>query len=267
MGNLGVWEMATCRCVAVVLAAAVFITGSCVEEAEGGLEKQIFDSIAPLLNESEGQGELVEGADPSENTALLTALSDINKKLSNAKPQEASGVLNKHFTKELWSKWGDHVKAKELDNDTAEGILNSYLCAKLKEPKMLVAVINWVRGTSKKMRQAEEAEGSEDAKESAKAEDAKKAIQKAKKEDDEKEEAEKVETAEKEKADDEKAEKKEAKEEKMDAEKDAKDAKKEAKEDAKDAKKEAEEAKKEAKEEAEEAKKEAKKEVEEVKAK
>merc|ERR1711934_144600 len=148
-------EMASIRCVAVVLAAAVFITGSCVEEAEGSLEKQIFDSIAPLLNESEGQGELGESADPSENTALLTALSEINKKLINAKPQEASGVLNKHFTKELWSKWGDHVKAKELDNDTAEGILNSYLCAKLKKPKML--------------RQAEEAEGSEDAKESAKA--------------------------------------------------------------------------------------------------
>merc|ERR1711907_343905 len=203
-------EMATRHlCVAVVLAACVFITGSCVEEAEDGLEKQIFDSIAPLLSDSD-HGDLGESVeeDPSDGQeTIVEKLGAINKLLRKAKPQEASAVLQKHFTKGLWKQWGKHVKAKELDTDTAEGILNSYLCSKLKNPKMLVSVINWVRGNKHLINSAEDSEGDRDGEKETAAQQAAGQVQQAKKDDERKEKAEQLETAAKEAKKDAKAEK------------------------------------------------------------
>merc|ERR1711934_425141 len=204
-------EMATRHlCVAVVLAACVFITGSCVEEAEDGLEKQIFDSIAPLLSDSDGHGDLGESVeeDPSDGQeTIVEKLGAINKLLRKAKPQEASAVLQKHFTKGLWKQWGKHVKAKELDTDTAEGILNSYLCSKLKNPKMLVSVINWVRGNKHLINSAEDSEGDRDGEKETAAQQAAGQVQQAKKDDERKEKAEQLETAAKEAKKDAKADK------------------------------------------------------------
>merc|ERR1711907_84889 len=201
MGTITISEMATRHlCVAVVLAACVFITGSCVEEAEDGLEKQIFDSIAPLLSDSD-HGDLGESVeeDPSDGQeTIVEKLGAINKLLRKAKPQEASAVLQKHFTKGLWKQWGKHVKAKELDTDTAEGILNSYLCSKLKNPKMLVSVINWVRGNKHLIKSAEDSEGDRDGEKETAAQQAARQVQQAKKDDKRKEKAEQLETAAKE---------------------------------------------------------------------
>merc|ERR1712166_33118 len=118
----------------VALLAMMCISSSgAVEELQDQTEEMVMSNIATLSGES-------KSSDPMEQQ-----FSTISQTLKGVKSRQVSGTLNKHFTPTLWKQWQGQVLAKKLDQDTAEGVLNSYLCAKLKDPAVLVNVIDWVR--------------------------------------------------------------------------------------------------------------------------
>lgn len=87
----------------------------------------------------------LSGESKESNNPMKQQFSTISQTLKGIKSGQVSETLNKHFTPTLWKQWQGQVQAKKLDQDTAEGVLNSYLCAKLKDPAVLVNVIDWVR--------------------------------------------------------------------------------------------------------------------------
>jgi len=118
----------------VALLAMMCISSSgAVEELQDQTEEMVMSNIATLSGES-------KSSDPMEQQ-----FSTISQTLKGVKSGQVSETLNKHFTPTLWKQWQGQVLAKKLDQDTAEGVLNSYLCAKLKDPAVLVNVIDWVR--------------------------------------------------------------------------------------------------------------------------
>merc|ERR1740130_1877093 len=118
----------------VALLAMMCISSSgAVEELQDQTEEMVMSNIATLSGES-------KSSDPMEQQ-----FSTISQTLKGVKSGQVSETLNKHFTPTLWKQWQGQVLAKKLDQDTAEEVLNSYLCAKLKDPAVLVNVIDWVR--------------------------------------------------------------------------------------------------------------------------
>jgi len=132
--------------------AAVCITTSALEEVIDPDEQRLFDSLAPLLSDSPPPGELGESVDlstePENGTQVTQKLSVINKKLVAATHSEVVSTLDKLFTPALWEEWNSEVAKKKLEPDTATGILNSYLCANVKDARVLVQAVEWVKKNS-----------------------------------------------------------------------------------------------------------------------
>merc|ERR1712070_81921 len=137
-----VWLVAgTSRPFLVVLLAVICISSSgALEELQDQTEEMVLSNVATLSGEPKQSKESI---DP-----MKQKFAKISQALKGVNPPQVHGVLDKHFTAGLWKTWQDQVDAKKLDADTAEGVLNSYLCAQLKNPATLVKVIGWVRKKS-----------------------------------------------------------------------------------------------------------------------
>jgi hypothetical protein len=125
----------------------VVCIGSCSssEDAVEALSQTVLSAVAPLHDVPKPLGEQAGGQTRSSQEKLTEKLKGVNQALRGVHPKKVSAALDKHFTSKIWEQWTTEMKTKALSKDTAEGVLNSYLCAGLKDPPMLVAVIDWVR--------------------------------------------------------------------------------------------------------------------------
>merc|ERR1711959_572797 len=69
------------------------------------------------------------------------------------------GLLDKHFTSGMWSKWNAKADEQKLSAETNAAVLNSYLCENVENDTKVVHVINWVKHSLRQQRELGSAQG------------------------------------------------------------------------------------------------------------